>query len=207
MAFEIHSSYHICTMEIPSAPNSTQPSQIYFYRNRGEWEWTVEFKVLNFRKFLSLPLPLFQKFRLATFTFSQKTFGAYSGWTKVHLDFESSKVHHSTEINKWGICFYRSQKVFTLLPDGEGLLLSGYEFYWPLLRQGFPFKEQKGVVNKNTTSGIYQMPLIGIPCSCEVTMSQERGQILVKEDWIVGTFTLTPESFSRLKERFQTSTQ
>jgi len=178
------------------------PSAVYFHRNRGEWFFSVRFQILNWAKFWALPLPALQRLRLAAFVLSPKIFGPFSGKTFVTLKLEDNQVRHLTELRKWGVCFYRSEKNFALHEDGTGLTLNGFEFFWPLLRRGVSFPPQRGVVSESTVSGTYQMPLMGIPCHCEVTMSPEVGQILVSEDWIRGSFVLDAESMMRLRERF-----
>jgi hypothetical protein len=180
-----------------------KPSAVYFHRNRGEWFFSVRFQILDWAKFWQLPLSAPQRFRLVSFVLSPKLFGPFSGKTFVTLKQEDHQVRHLTELRKWGICFYRSERNFSLHENGTGITLNGFEFFWPLLGRGIPFETQRGVVSESTVSGTYQMPLMGIPCHCEVTMSRDIGQIQVSENWISGKFILDSESMSRLKRRFE----
>lgn len=150
----------------------------------------------------ALPLPRIQKARLWAFAWCHYLTGPYQAKTFVTPLFEKSEVHHTTILSKFGIWFFRSEKVFLLASNGSGITLSGHEFYWPFLSRKISFPPQTGFVHPGAESAQYQMPLAGIPCHCEAIMSKNQGTITLQENWISGTFTLTAESFALLRERF-----
>ncbi len=178
-----------------------QPSKIYFYRNRGQWDWNVEFNCLSYRDLWSANLPLVNKLRLSAFGFSQRVFGRFSMWTQVEFRKGEKVVLHSIRLKKWRITFYRSEKEFELDSDGRTVRLRGVEYFWPFICLPVSFEPLSGAVDESTTGASYQMPLAGTSCDCQTHLDQPEGYITIQTPWPKGRFSLTESSVERLASR------
>jgi hypothetical protein len=190
----------ICSVGINSA---MKPSEAYFYRNRGSWDWTVDFRIQSYKLLWSASLSVVTKARLSMFAISQRLFGSFRMWTFVDYEMGASLVRHSTKMKKWGLTFYKSEKTFMLEDDGESLQLDGVEYFWPFLNSPVPFTQLTGAVQKSTTSATYDMPIAGTQCKCQSFLNKDEGYINIETPWLYGRFTLCPDSIKRLVVRFE----
>ncbi len=180
-----------------------QPHQEYFYRNRGHWNWNVDFRVKSWEGMLHSQIPLEHKFRLVGFVLTQKIFGSFKMKTFVDLGTDPHQVGHTTEFFKSGICFFRSQKTFTLDQDGRRIRLKGQEYFWPFMKSGKGFIETSGIVDDPNVKAHYKMPMFGLPTDCEVVMAPNEGSMRLRGDWVEADFALMPLSLEVLKGRFK----
>lgn len=179
-----------------------QPHQEYFYRNHGPWDWEVQFTVKSWPGMLQSELPWEHKLRFLGFILTQTFFGKFVMKTRVELRDDPHQVGHTTEFIKWGVCFFRSQKTFTLDLDGRTLRLQGKEFFWPMMKSGKKFIETSGTVCDPNVKAIYKMPMFGLPTDCEVVMASQEGFMKLKGGWVEADFVLTPGSLEILRARF-----
>ena len=181
------------------------PSEIYFYRNRGPWDWNVDLKILSYRDLWRDNIPLVSKIRLSMFSFSQAIFGSYSMWTKINFQKNSDVVYHSTKLRKWGITFYSSEKEFKLKNDGKTLHLQGEEFFWPLNFISVAFAPSLGEVDESTMGATYKMPLAGASCDCKSYLDQPSGYMKIHTPWLEGKISLIKPSQDILRQRLKDS--
>lgn len=167
-----------------------KPNEIYFDRNRGSWDWAVNFEISSYHGLWTADLKLLTKLRISAFALTQKIFGPFHMWTNVDFLEDVQKVQHSTKMKKWGIIFYRSEKTFFIEDDGNGLRLEGAEYFWPLISQPVPFQPVFGSVDKSTTHASYKMPLAGTLCDCQTHLGQPDGYMDISTPWLKGRFTL-----------------
>ncbi len=146
-------------------------------------------------------MPLLTKLRIAAFVFTQDLFGPFSMWTNVDYQESSARVNHSTKLKKWGIVFYRSEKVFELDADGQSLRLTGFEYFWPLGQVAVSFAPLSGRVDESAMRANYQMPLAGAVCDCRTYLNQPQGFIEIQNPWLKGRFTLTGSSVEQMALR------
>lgn len=179
-----------------------KPNLVYFNRNAGEWNWAAQFKITSWMEFKSSPLSVLNKLRLMGLVLSQWMLGQFQMWTKVEIVENQFEVRHSTRINKWGISWYRSEKIFKLDPDGHGIHLQGFEYLWPAMFRPVPFKPQGGTVDSSATTATYQMPFLGSFVNCVVIMDGLTGAIEINTSWLDGKFVLTKDSLQNLSMRF-----
>lgn len=182
---------------------TVKPNQVYFYRNRGPWDWNVNFELKSWRDLWRSEAPFLSKISLSALILAQDFTGSLQMWTKVDFQESVSVVHHSTRMKKWGLTIYRSEKDFILEEDGYGIQLEGVEYYWPLGFLAIPFKSQRGIVDVSTTRASYQMPMAGIACDCQAILELPNGQIKISTPWFNGSFMLTEDSNNRLAKRFK----
>lgn len=179
-----------------------KPNLIYFNRNAGEWNWAAHLEIKSWVEFQKSPLSIFNKLRVMGLVLAQMMLGHFQMWTKVEFGEDQSEVRHSTRIKKWGLSWYRSEKIFTLDPDGHGILLQGSEYFWPALFRPAPFKSQEGIVDSSATKATYQMPFLGSFVNCVVVMDGLIGTIEINTSWLEGKFVLTQDSLKKLSMRF-----
>lgn len=175
--------------------------EVYFYRNRGPWDWNMDLKILSFRDLWSDDIPLVSKIRLSLFSLSQFIFGSFAMWTEVNFQKGNDVVQHSTKLSKWGITFYSSEKEFRIKDDGATLELQGVEFFWPLSFLPVALTPSSGVIEESTMNAAYQMPLAGTFCDCRSFLDQSNGYMEIKTPWLKGKMTLTESSQKILRQR------
>jgi len=177
-------------------------NEIYFQRNRGSWDWQMDFRVSSYRRLWKSQLSLLNKIRMSAFALAQTFLGPFEMWTHIDIPQGSPSVQHSTRMTKWGFLFYRSEKTFLLDDDGFGIRLEGVEYFWPLEFKAVPFSPSRGVVDSSTTRASYQMPLAGTACECQAYLGPSEGYIDVATPWLKGRFTLIESSRKVLESRF-----
>lgn len=180
-----------------------KPNEVYFYRTRGSWDWTVYFEITKYSNFWRSNLNLLTKLRISAFALTQKIFGPFVMWTNVDFSTDVQKVRHSTMMRKWGISFYRSEKTIFLESDGHGLRLEGAEYFWPLIFRAVPFQPVFGAVDISTTQASYKMPLAGAFCDCQTYLGQANGYMDISTPWLRGRFALNTDSSMIFASRFE----
>lgn len=182
--------------------NLMNPNTQYFTRNQGEWNWRIDFRVVNWMGLWTAPTSLMNKVRIVLFVLSQTFVGSFRMWTQVVVGESKSTVFHRTRIAKWGIRFMESKKTFLLDPDGTSLKLTGFEFYWPRLNVAIPFAEMRGRVDECSTRAFYEMPIFGMKSDCRTVLEPSDGHIELDLGWLKVRFHLTESSMKDLRSRF-----
>lgn len=67
-----------------------KPNVQYFERNRGSWNWSVDFEISSYRDLWQTDLKLLTKFRISAFALTQKFLGPFRMWTHVDLKNEQT---------------------------------------------------------------------------------------------------------------------
>lgn len=179
------------------------PSQTYFNRNRGAWDWKVRLQLTSWLGLWRNQNPLLSKICLSFFILAQRLLGPFRMWTDVQFKEGENIVHHSTVMSKWGVTVYKSEKDFFLLEDGYSLRLEGAEYFWPFIFLIVPFSPKTGAVSSSTTTATYKMPLAGIECDCQTFLNKPEGFIEIMAPGLRGRFSLTKGSQEKLAERLR----
>lgn len=179
-----------------------QPSETYFFRSRGEWNWRVNFEVTSWFALWTSELSFMNKIRLTAFMLSQVVFGPFYMWTMTDFKEGSNEVLHFTKIKKWGFTYMKSKKSFLLEPDGLSLRVEGVEGHWPITKRTSSFQPMLGSVDATATRATYQMPFMGISCACRTVLEPQIAEVYISTPWLQGQFSMTRESKNRLEERF-----
>ena len=180
-------------------------NQVYFYRNRGTWNWQVRFELMSWLVLWRADVSVVTKVCISMLIFAQRILGPFQMWTNVRLQESANLVRHSTKLIKFGFTIYRSEKIFFLSENGFEVRLEGKEYFWPLNFVGIPFPPTTGAVDASTTRASYQMPLAGTVCSCQAVLEIRGGSMDIATPWMKGRFSLTEASNKKLRERFDQS--
>ena len=178
-------------------------NEAYFQRLRGNWSFDPYFTVSSWIGLYHSPATFFNKVRLASFVLSQHLLGRYRMNTVVAVDLSKHQVKHSTVVKKFGISILRSEKTFSLHPNGYDLELRGAEYYWPFTNLPVEFKPMRGCVHSSSTRAEYEMPLVGLTTRCESVMESPQAFIRIQLPWFEGVFNFTTESMKELHFRDQ----
>jgi len=178
-------------------------NQAYFYRNRGPWNWRVQFDFESWSVLWKAEISFFSKACLSVLAIVHRFLDPLQMWTCVGFQESSDLVRHSTKMKKCGLTIYRSEKTFILDKNGTDIRLEGKEYYWPLSFIGFPFVPTVGLVDASTTRASYQMPIAGAQCNCHAFLELPVGHIDITAPWIRGRFSLTDASNKTLQDRFE----
>ena len=166
-----------------------KPSETYFKNHQGQWVWTADFKVTNWKNFWSATLSLTNKLRILDLALSQIFLGKYKMLTSVNFNDSKKIVKHSTRLKKWGFLIYRSEKSFVLADDGQKFAVEGFEYCWPFIWKAVPFTPSKGVVSSSATRASYRMPMLTNIYECETFMDKSPKEIHLECSWLKARFT------------------
>lgn len=179
------------------------PSEEYFYRIRGEWDWTARFDVVSWRKFFAAKIPFYNKFKLTFFLLLQKIIGPYEMWTCIGYQKNSDQVRHSLRILVAGVSFVRSEKILYLNRNSANIRLEGYEYYWPRQSKAVKIDAMFGSVYSSATRAQYQMQFMGTVSDCKTVFEPNEGSTRINTPWIKVEFLLKPKSMELLRQRFE----
>jgi hypothetical protein len=180
-----------------------KPNELYFQRNRGQWDWSAHFKIKSWGLLWKSEISLFSKFSISFLVLAQNIFGHFQMWTFVDHHHLPDSVIHTTKIQKWKLVLYRSEKVFSLKENGCEIEVNGAEYYWPVAFLPFKFETKMGTVDSSTTRASYQMPLAGTYCNCRTYLEMPSGYIEIEAPWLYGRFTLLESSNKILASRLK----
>lgn len=179
-----------------------KPSEVYFKRNQGHWDWKIDILIPSFIDLLKADISLISKLRMISLYWGQKLFGHLKVTTFVDFKTDQKQVIHYTNMSKWKMTFYKSKKIFSLLDDGQGLTLEGVEYFWPLIFMPIKFKTMNGHVHENAIHASYKMPLAGTFCDCTAFLGPTEGYATLKTSWFLGKLTLLENSKEKLAQSF-----
>ena len=60
-----------------------KPSEAYFLRNLGSWDWDAELSILSYRDLWRADIPVLSKLRLSTLVSAQHIFAPFRMWMNV----------------------------------------------------------------------------------------------------------------------------
>ena len=173
----------------------------YFYRVKGNWDWTVHIRLNSFKGLICSSMNLIYKIQIILMIVTQKFFGQFKMTSKVDFENNLQFVVHSLYITKWGILFYKSIKQIKLDKNGFDLYLEGDEYIWPFLKSPKKFKNYTARVNENYTSAKYEWPLFGLKAQAETLLNKDEGIIYTNLGWLSCSFNLTHHSMLELNKR------
>lgn len=84
------------------AGHRMKPNEVYFHRNRGSWDWAVDFKISSYRTLWQSNLKFASKVRVSALAIARSMLGPFEMWTNVDFLESESKVRHSTKLSKYG---------------------------------------------------------------------------------------------------------